>query len=87
MVVNGFKRKNVPSEHLKAMKQSKKVAKTLVHKPEGLDWSYLFSNNQLKEITKTTDIIIIIFINHKHLRYITHITRLDNTSFQKQRQG
>ena len=51
MVVNGFKRKNVPPEYLKALKQSKKRAKkdqTPVPKPDELDWAYVFSNKHLK---------------------------------------
>ena len=59
MVVNGFKCKNVPSDYVKALKRSKKSKKDTqptVPKPDDLDWSYVYSNQQLKEITKTSDI-------------------------------
>ena len=86
MVVNGFKRKNVPPEYLKSLKQSKKRSKKApqppVPKPDDLDWSYVFSNQQLKEITKTADISN--FCKTQHMRYIAHVTRLDNNAFQKQ---
>jgi exonuclease III len=86
MVVNGFKRKNVPPEYLKALKQSKKGSKEdpqpHVPKPDDLDWSYVFSNQQLKEITKTKNIAK--FCKTQHMRFIAHVTRLGNTSLQKQ---
>jgi hypothetical protein len=86
MVVNGFKRKNVPPDYLKALKQSKKRSRKEpqlpVPKPDDLDWSYVFSNEQLKEITKTRDISN--FCKTQHMRYIAHVTRLDNNTFQKQ---
>ena len=44
MVVNDFKRKHITPEYLKALKQLK-----------NLDWTYVYSNKQLKEITKTAD--------------------------------
>ena len=65
MVVNGFKSKNVPSEHLKALKQSKKRSNDTqrpVPKPDGLNWAYALSNKQLKEITKTT--VLLTFVSH-----------------------
>ena len=85
MVVNGFKRRNVPPEYLKALKrskQNKKDAQPNVPKPDDLDWSYVYSNKQLKEITKTADISN--FCKSQHLRYVAHVTRLENNSFQKQ---
>ena len=50
MVCNGFKRKNVPPEYLKARKKAKK-SNTIVPEPEGLDWAYTFSNKKLQSIT------------------------------------
>ena len=85
MVVNGFKRKNVPSDYLKALKRSKKSKKDTqptVPKPDDLDWSYVYSNQQLKEITETSDISN--FCKSQHLRYVAHATRLENYSFHKQ---
>ena len=84
MVVNDFKRKNVPPDYLKALKQSKiskKDTQPTVPKPDDLDWSYVYSNQQLKEITKTSDISN--FCKSQHLRYVVHVTRLENYSFQK----
>ena len=50
--------------------------------PEHLDWAFIYSNKQLKLITKTSD------INHfckiQHLKCVAHVTRLDNDSLQKQ---
>ena len=83
MVVNGFKRKNVPQEYLKALKQSKKRSNDPpVPKPVDLDWAYIFSNERLQEITKTKDISN--FCKSQHMRYIAHVTRLDNDALQKQ---
>ena len=63
-------------------KRSKKAPQPPVPKPDDLDWSYVFSNQQLKEITKTADISN--FCKSQHMRYIAHVTRLDNNAFQKQ---
>ena len=53
-----------------------------VPKPGDLDWSYVYSNQQLKEIIKTSDISNL--CTSQHLRYVAHATRLENYSFQKQ---
>ena len=83
MVNNGFKRKNIPQEYLKARKKAKSTkAKQDVPKPNNLDWSYVYSNDDLESITKTTNIAN--FCKIQHLKYIAHVTRLDNSSFQKQ---
>ena len=81
IISNGFKRKNVPQTYLKARKEAKKT-KTLVPEPDGLDWSYVFSNESLRNITKTTDISS--FCKIQHLKYLAHVTRLSNDSLQKQ---
>ena len=82
MVVNGFKRKNVPQEYLNALKLSKKLPQVTVPKPDDLDWVYVFSNEKLQEITKTKNISN--FCKTQHMRYIAHVTRLENDSLQKQ---
>ena len=85
MVANGFKCKCVPLKYLEALKKSRKSKKDsqpAVPKPDDLDWSYVYSNQRLKEITKTADITN--FCKSQHLRYVAHVTRLDNESFQKQ---
>ena len=81
MVKNGFKHKNVPPEYLKAKKEAKKSGLD-VPEPEGLDWAYVLDNENLRNITKTTNISS--FCKIQHLKYIAHITRLDNASLQKQ---
>ena len=82
MIVNGFKRKHVPTEYLKQLKRSRKESQPNVPKPDDLDWSYVYSNQQLKEITKTADSSN--FCKSQHLKYVAHVTRLQNNSFQKQ---
>ena len=81
MTTNGFKRKNVPKEYLKARKKAKK-SNTSIPEPEDLNWAYVFSNEKLREITKTTGITN--FCKIQHLKYVAHVTRLGNDSFQKQ---
>ena len=44
MITNGFKRKNVSKDYLKARKKAKyKEAKDNVAKPDDLDWSYVYT--------------------------------------------
>ena len=81
MIANGFKRKNVPVEYLKAKKDAKK-SNQIVPEPDDLDWSFLYNNTTLRTITKTKSIPS--FCKLQHLKYIAHVTRLDNDSFQKQ---
>ena len=83
MVRNVFKRKNVQPEYLESLKKSKKSDnQEEIPIPDDLDWSYIFSNEQLSHITKTSDISS--FCKSQHLKYVAHVTRLDNNSFQKQ---
>ena len=81
MVNNGFKRKNVPTEYLKARKDAKKKNLT-IQEPEDLDWAYFYDNATLRSITKTTSISS--FCKIQHFKYIAHVTRLENNSLQKQ---
>ena len=81
MVTNGYKRKNVPAEYLKAKKEAKKT-NAVVAEPDDLDWSFVYSNTELRKITKTQDIRS--FCKLQHLKYIAHVTRLGNDSYQKQ---
>ena len=63
MVANGFKRKNVPVEYLKARKDAKKSNVTVTEpkeaflnflaEPDDLDWSFVYNNTQLRTITET----------------------------------
>ena len=77
MITNGFKCKNVPKDYLKY-----KEAKVNVAKPDDLDWSYVYTNEQLETITKTTKITD--FCKIQHYKYVAHVTRLENNSLQKQ---
>ena len=66
---------------MKAKKAAKKTGE-IVPEPEGLDWAYVFNNDKLCEITKSTNISS--FCRIQHLKYIAHVTRLENDSLQKQ---
>ena len=81
MVYNGFKRKNVPPEYLKARKEAKKKNLALPE-PDDIDWAYVYDNASLQAITKTKAIAD--FCKIQHFKYIAHVTRLDNNSLQKQ---
>ena len=71
MITNGFKRKNVPKDYLKARKKAKyKEAKDNVAKLDDLDWSYVYTNEQLETITKTTKITD--FCKIQHYKYVAH---------------
>ena len=82
MVTNGYKRKNVPPEYLKARKEAKKSGKPPPSEPDDLDWAYFYDNETIRKITKTTNISS--FCKIQHLKYIAHVIRLDNSSLQKQ---
>ena len=74
---------NVPKAYVKARKKAKyKEAKDNVVKPDDLDWSYVYTNEQLETITKTTKITD--FCKIQHYKYVAHFTRLENNSLQKQ---
>ena len=55
MVTKGYKCKNVPPEYVKAKKKAKKSGVT-VPEPDGLDWAYVIDNENLRKITKITNI-------------------------------
>ena len=50
-IANGFKRNNVPITYLKANRSNPDT-----QEPDDLDWSYVFTNNQLEQIIKTSSI-------------------------------
>ena len=82
MLTKGYKRKNVtPPEYVKAKKKAKKSGVT-----DGLDQAYVIDNvidnKNLCKITKTTNISS--FFKIQHLKYIAHVTRLENDALQKQ---
>ena len=77
VIANGFKRKNVQITYLKEKRSNPDT-----QEPDDLDWSYVFTNNQLEQITKTSSISN--FCKTQHLKYIAHVTRLTNYSLQRQ---
>ena len=79
IVANGFKHKNVLVEYLKESKDAKKSNVT-VPEPDDLNWSFVYNNSQLQTKTKTKNITM--FCKIQHLKYIAHVTRLDNGSFK-----
>ena len=81
MVPHGFNCKNVPLEYLK-QKRSKPKHATDILEPVDLHWAFVYSNNDLENITKTSSISN--FCKTQHLKYIAHITKLSNDSLQKQ---
>ena len=81
MIAHGFKRENVPLEYLKQNRSNPKSA-TDILEPVDLDWAFVYTNNDLENITKTTNISN--FCKTQHLKYIGHVTRLSNDSLQKQ---
>ena len=83
MVTNGFKRKNVPLEYLESRKKVlSKKSKQDIPVPNDLDWSFVYSNDQLRTITKISNRDI--FCKIQHFKYVAYITRLGNNSLQKQ---
>ena len=81
MVSNGFKRKNVPQMFLSIRKKGKK-SNANIPEPDGLDWAFALSNDDLRKITRTKNIAS--FYKIQHLKYIAHVTRMENSSLQKQ---
>ena len=69
MVKRGFARRNAPKD------KDDVIAK------EDLDWSYVYSNEDILRITKSHPISD--FCEQQHLKYIAHITRQKNDFFPK----
>ena len=68
-------------KYLRAKKQAKKTGAEMPE-PDDLDWAYIFENEKLREITKTINISS--FCKIQHLKYIAHVSRLENNALQKQ---
>ena len=81
IITNDFKRKNISQEYLKAKKEAKN-SNTTIPEPDGLDWAYIFNNEKLRTITKTSNISS--FCKIQHLKCIAHVIRLANNSLQIQ---
>ena len=71
LVKGGFSRRNAPKN-----KKDKSIPE------EEIDCSYKLSNEKIRENTKTNEIKL--FCDMQHLKYIAHVTRLENNSLQKQ---
>ena len=67
MIAHGFKRENVPLEYLK-QKRSNPKSVTDILEPVDLDWAFVYTNNDLENITKTTSISN--FCKTQHIKYI-----------------
>ena len=61
IIAHGFKRKNVTLEYLKEKRSNPKSA-TDTLEPVDLDWAFVYTNNDLENITKTTTSPI--FVKH-----------------------
>ena len=85
MIRDGFKRRNVPIEYSKEVirsKKSKNEVEADTVAPNDFDWSYIFSSDRLRAITKTSNIAN--FCKKQNLQYIAHIARIGNDSLRKQ---
>ena len=49
---------------------------------ENVNWSFKYSNAELRNITKTTKLVD--FCEFQHLKFIAHVTRMPNSNAQKQ---
>ncbi len=74
MVRGGHKRKNAPD------RKTQKLEIPVTSEPT--DWSYVLSNEQIRDITKTLPIRN--FCIKQQLKYLAHVCRMDNNSLQKQ---
>jgi len=71
MVKGGYARRNAPKN-----KKDKSIPE------EEIDYAYKLSNDDIMSITKTSGIKN--FCDKQHLKYIAHVTRMENNSLQKQ---
>ena len=71
LVKGGFSRINAPKN-----KKDKSIPE------DEINWSFKLSNEDIRTITKTTEIKN--FCDMQHLKYIAHVTRRENNSLQKQ---
>ena len=46
------------------------------------DYAFIYSNKEIHEITGTESIEI--FVEKQHLKWLAHVIRMDNSSFEKQ---
>ena len=74
MIKGGFRRRDAPRD--RAERQQR------IENNETLDWAYQITNEQLRKLTDTTSIKS--FCQIQNLKYIAHVTRLNNNALQKQ---
>ena len=70
LVKGGFSRINAPKN-----KKDKSIPE------DEINWSFKLSNDDIRTITKTTEIKN--FCDMQHMKYIAHVTRRENNSLQK----
>ena len=85
LVRNGFQRVNVPLSRRRASRRSRRRSETSQEPPvdeEDLDWRFRYNSDAILHLTNSDPIQM--FCQTQHLKYIAHVTRLPNSSIQKQ---
>ena len=88
LVRKGFERENVPQARRRARSRASRSSRSSQSEPmenieeEDIDWRFKLTNQNVLNITKSEPISK--FCLGQHLKYIAHVTRLPNSSIQKQ---
>ena len=84
LVCKGFERVHVPQSRRRGSRRSRRSQseQTNAEDEEELDWRFVYTNQNILNITNSTPIQN--FCQMQHLKYIAHITRLPNSAIQKQ---
>ena len=84
LVRKGFERVHVPQSRRRGSRRSRRSQseQTNAEDEEELDWRFVYTNQNILNITNSTPIQN--FCQMQHLKYIAHITRLPNSAIQKQ---
>ena len=85
LVRNGFQRVNVPLSRRRASRRSRRSSTTEEQPPtdeDDLDWRFRYNSDTILHLTNSDPIKT--FCQIQHLKYIAHVTRLPNSSLQKQ---
>ena len=88
LVRKGFERENVPQSRRRTRSRTSRSSRSSQSEPiendeeEDIDWRFKLTNENILSITKSEPISKFCF--GQHLKYIAHITRLPNSSVQKQ---
>jgi hypothetical protein len=84
LVRNGFQRVNVPPSRQRASRRSRR-SETAENPPadeDDLDWRFKYNSDTILHLTNSDPIKT--FCQIQHLKYIAHVSRLPNSSVQKQ---